>query len=271
VEVLKVLETVKESEICTTVLVRTASGHWSSLSPGQFVMVWIPGIDEVPMSVSSLEGDPPIIGITVQGIGEATNALCRLRTGDRIGIRGPYGRGFDLALPKGSTVVGVSGGVGSASTVLAMERARELGYRTVNLVGARSSSLLVFAERFIRNSDLTIVATDDGSRGHSGYVTDLLPEVLSSEKRPVIISCGPEVMMRKVMEIADEASVRCQLSLERYMKCGVGLCDSCSMSGRRVCQDGPVFDISEVRELSEFASSHRDRSGRSVPIGECVR
>ncbi|MEA3559959.1 MAG: dihydroorotate dehydrogenase electron transfer subunit [Candidatus Thermoplasmatota archaeon] len=270
-EVLDVEEVRQESSDIWTIFVRVRNFEkWQDLVPGQFVMVWIPGVDEVPMSVSYLVDGA--IGITVQNIGEATDALCSLSKGDRIGIRGPYGNGFSLD-DGVERVIGVSGGVGGASTILPMEWAGKFGMETVNLVGSRNASLLLFKERLEKRARFS---TDDGSFGYHGFVTDLLEEELEhlsplDRDRTMIFTCGPEVMMASVARILSGYGVKGQFSLERYMKCGIGVCDSCSMSGKRVCMDGPVFYLDDVLEMSEFGNTHRDRSGRSVPLKESVK
>ncbi|MFO8052039.1 MAG: dihydroorotate dehydrogenase electron transfer subunit [Thermoplasmatota archaeon] len=275
-ETLNVREVRQESSGIWTIMIGIrAVDRWMEMVPGQFVMVWIPGVDEVPMSVSHLEEGA--IGITIQSIGEATNALCSLRPGSKLGIRGPYGNGFSLG-PDGDMkrIIGVSGGVGAASTILAMEWAARSGMETVNLVGSRDLSLLIFKERWESISDEVRFSTDDGSFGHRGLVTDLLEEELEKiserdRKRTSIITCGPEVMMASVARILKDRGLKGEFSLERFMKCGIGVCDSCSISGKRVCMDGPVFRLDDVLEMKEFGRSHRDRAGRSIPIKECVK
>ncbi|MGA1848965.1 MAG: dihydroorotate dehydrogenase electron transfer subunit [Thermoplasmatota archaeon] len=277
-EMVRVADVRRESSSIWSILFTPRDeNRWRSIGPGQFLMVWIPGIDEVPMSLSILDEDPFLLGITVQNIGEATEALCSLQEGEWIGIRGPYGNGFSLPDRRDiDRIIGVSGGVGGASTILPMERARDAGFETVNLVWARDDGLMLFRERWQRYSTRVLFSTDDGSFGHKGFVTELLDLELSSltedqRRRTIIFTCGPEVMMAAVRTVLKRYGVSGQFSLERFMKCGLGLCDSCSMSGRRVCMDGPVFSLKELDELEEFGISHRDRSGSLIPLKECVR
>ncbi len=250
---------------------------WNEMVPGNFLMVWVPGVDEVPMSISLRKEEPLVLGFTVQNIGEATQALCSLKKGDRIAIRGPYGNGFSLPLKKEvKTIIGVSGGVGGASTILPMEWAFENGFRTVNIVGSRSKKNFLFEERWKGCSKELILTTDDGTLGKKGFVTERLRELLGSMKKTdmkksLIFSCGPEVMLIAVKEVLDEFEVKGQFSLERFMKCGIGLCDSCSVSGKRVCMDGPIFTLDMLDKMDEFGKVHRDRAGRPVPLMECVR
>jgi dihydroorotate dehydrogenase electron transfer subunit len=224
-----------------------------TFGPGQFVMVWVPGVDEIPMALSARNA------ITVQKVGDATSALFRLDQGDRIGLRGPLGNGFSIS---GRTLA-VAGGVGAAPLrSLAMT-----GQADTFLLGARTAGELVYSHELAGTTDLHI-ATDDGTAGHHGFVTDLF-DGLELETYQHICVCGPEVMMRAVLAILDGegCAEKGQFSLQRYMKCGVGLCGSCCIDplGLRVCKDGPVF-TGDLLLKSEFGSHARDASGRKIPI-----
>jgi dihydroorotate dehydrogenase electron transfer subunit len=216
--------------------------------PGQFVMVWVPGIDEVPMALSSPSS------ITVQRIGEATAALCGLAEGDLIGIKGPLGRGFEIS---GRTLA-VAGGVGAAP----LRPLAASGLAAEFLLGARTSAELLFADELSRYTRLS-VATDDGTAGHHGFVTELLEQAALDSFDHVCV-CGPEPMMRGVLRILDAAGCpeKGLFSLHRYMKCGVGLCGSCAIdpSGLCVCREGPVFS-GDVLLDSEFGHYARDACG----------
>jgi dihydroorotate dehydrogenase electron transfer subunit len=216
--------------------------------PGQFVMVWVPGVDEIPMALSSPSS------ITVLKVGDATAALFAMHEGDRIGIRGPYGNGFTVF---GRTLA-IGGGVG-ASPLLPLVAA---GQVDTFLLGARTASELLFADR-IRESATLMVATDDGTAGHHGFVTQLISRVDLADFAHICV-CGPEVMMKAVLAVLDRegCAERGQFSLHRYMKCGVGVCGSCCTDphGLRVCRDGPVFSGDVLLE-SEFGRYARDASG----------
>ncbi len=217
-------------------------------SPGQFVMVWIPGIDEIPMALSSPRT------ITVQDVGEASGALCSLAPGDRIGIRGPFGNGF----PRGSRVLAIAGGTGAAPLLpLAVT-----GTVDLFLLGARTSQELLFRTELQGMTRLS-VSTDDGSEGAHGNVVTLL-STLSHEAFDTICVCGPELMMRAVLvHLAKTGGLdKSYFALQRYMKCGLGLCGSCVIdpSGLSVCRDGPVFG-GNVLINSELGTYSRDASG----------
>jgi len=224
--------------------------------PGQFVMVWVPGVDEVPMSLSHI-GE--IQGITVKKVGEATQALYNMEKGDKIGIRGPYGHGF---IEKGRKALFVAGGIGIAS-LLPLIKAYS-GEKHV-ILAARTKDLLLFQDEINGIAKLHI-ATDDGSLGFKGLATELMENLVDKQNFDIVYTCGPEKMMKGVYEICIEYGMDMQASLERYMKCGIGICDSCSINGYRVCRDGPVFDIGMLSKMDEFGKWKRNESGKKVPI-----
>ncbi len=217
--------------------------------PGQFVMVWVPGIDEIPMALSSDRS------ITVQNVGDATGAMFDLGTGDRLGIRGPFGNGFS----PGERVLAIGGGVGAAPLLPLARADRVMTF----LLGAKSEAELLFVDQLDECTDLQI-ATDDGSLGVKGFVTALLDD-LNLGAYDQISVCGPEVMMRAVLTRVVDVGIeeKAEFSLHRYMKCGVGVCGSCCMdpSGIRVCRDGPVISGTQLKQ-SEFGHYLRDASGR---------
>jgi len=248
-ETVTILRIKKETpNIRTFIFDKTFSFH-----PGQFVMVWVPGVDEIPMALSSE------MSITVQQVGDATKALFDLNAGDTIGIRGPFGNGFS----KGEKVLAIAGGVGAAPL---LPLARTDSVMTL-LLGARTENELLFLDQLDECTDV-LIATDDGSLGHHGFVTALMDD-LSLGTYDRICVCGPEVMMRAVLAKLSEKGLvhKSEFSLHRYMKCGVGVCGSCCTdpSGLRVCRDGPVFP-GDVILKSEFGHYMRDASGRKKPL-----
>ena len=218
--------------------------------PGQFVMAWIRGVDEIPMALSYNNA------LTVQKVGTATSALFKLGEGDSIGIRGPFGNGFQL---KGDHILLIAGGVGAAPLSPLAEKASSEGLKVTTLLGAKTKEELVFRERF-EAAGSVMVATDDGSEGIHGYVTQLIPEQESYDR---IYCCGPEIMMKKVLDKVEPG--KAQFSLHRYIKCGIGICGACCMDGLRVCKDGPVFG-GEVLKKSEFGVYRRNECGERVRV-----
>jgi dihydroorotate dehydrogenase electron transfer subunit len=224
-----------------------------TFEPGQFVMVWVPGVDEIPMALSSANS------ITVQKAGDATGAMFDLSAGAVLGIRGPLGKGFT----RGEKMLAIAGGVG-ASPLLPLARSDCV---MTMLLGARTEKELLFVDQLDESTDV-MIATDDGSLGQRGFVTDLIRDIsLAAYDR--IAVCGPEPMMRAVLAMIDGLGFasRTEFSLHRYMKCGIGICGSCCIDpdGLRVCRDGPVFS-GELLKKSEFGHYTRGASGTKKNI-----
>jgi dihydroorotate dehydrogenase electron transfer subunit len=219
--------------------------------PGQYLMVWVRGVDEVPMSISYRNG------ITVQLVGEATRAIFDLDVGDSLGLRGPLGNGFDLT---GNKILLVGGGVGAAPLALLGEVASERGMEVSTLLGFRCCDDLIFRDRFERIGDL-VITTDDGSEGICGRASAGL-ERLSVHDYDQIYLCGPEPMMADVIEKCRGMESKIQASIDRYFKCGMGICGSCCIdpSGIRVCVEGPVIRADRL-EGTEFGRYRRGPSG----------
>lgn len=229
--------------------------------PGQFVMLWVPGDDELPMSLSYTDG--PSKGVTVKAMGDTSRRIQSVEVGARIGVRGPYGNTFDLAARR---VLVVGGGSGAAVLAPAAEAARSLGASVTVALGATRAPELLFRDRFLSMGCRVEVATDDGSAGTRGYVTAVADHLLATEPFDAVWTCGPEVMMKKVLGSAEPRRVPVFCSVERHMKCGLGMCDACAIGPYHVCVDGPVFPAERLVSLPEFGRSHRDSSGRRVPF-----
>jgi dihydroorotate dehydrogenase electron transfer subunit len=233
-----------------------------SAEPGQFVMVWFPGDDELPMSLSYTDGVSK--GVTVKAMGDTSRRVLALAPGATLGVRGPYGNHFDLT-PRRVLVVG--GGSGTAVLAPAAEGAIAQGAQVTVALGATRASELLFKDRLIQARARVKVATDDGSEGMEGYVTGLAASLLDQEPFDAVWTCGPEVMMRKVCAAASEHEVPVFCSVERHMKCALGMCDACALGPYHVCIDGPVFPAERLINSEDFARFHRDPSGRRVPFG----
>jgi dihydroorotate dehydrogenase electron transfer subunit len=233
----------------------------SDASPGQFVMVWVPGVDEIPMSLS-YTGE--LKGVTVEAVGTTTHSLHKLTIGDRIGIRGPLGNGFVIT---GRNALVVGGGSGMASLAPLVERLCASGGKVTCVVGARTETEHLFVQRVEETGAEVHCSTDDGSAGHKGPVTSLSKELLSGGGFDQAYACGPELMLLRMVEMCREHEVPLQCSLERYMKCGIGLCGSCQLGSYTVCKDGPVFDSQVLAGIPEFGMYRRAPSGLRVSIG----
>ncbi len=228
--------------------------------PGQFVMVWVPGVDEFPMSLSHM-GER--FGITYQVLGDGTKALSKLAEGDVVGIRGPFGRGFSEA---GKRLLVVAGGVGIAPTAPLVEAATKAGKEVHLVLGAKSAEELVFEKRCAESGARVHVSTDDGSKGYAGFATGLASSLLEKDAFDAVYACGPERMITTMMGICKERRLPMQASVERIMKCGIGVCDSCALDGKHVCTDGPVFGLDELERFEELGKTRLDRTGRKTGI-----
>ncbi len=234
----------------------------ASAAPGQFVMAWFPGDDEIPMSLSYIEDRSK--GITVKVMGDTSRRIQSIAPGTPIGIRGPYGNRFDLSPRR---VLVVAGGSGAAVLAPAAERARSTGAAVTVALGATRSPELLFRDRFQRMGARVDVATDDGSEGFHGFVTEVAARHLASEPFDAVWTCGPEVMMRKVVSLAEPRQIPVYCSMERHMKCAIGMCDACALGPYHVCTDGPVFSAERLRGVEDFGRFHRDSCGRRIPFG----
>ncbi|MFQ6086505.1 MAG: dihydroorotate dehydrogenase electron transfer subunit [Candidatus Bathyarchaeia archaeon] len=238
----------------------------SKAKPGQFVMVWIPDVDEVPMSLSGIS--PNACSISVKNVGEATKALHQREAGDYIGIRGPFGNGFRIV---GGKVMVVGGGTGTASLMPLVESLVKENVKVTFLLGAETKNELVFSDKIqavlSKVKGRFEVTTEDGCYGSKGVITDLAEKYLAKEKFDMIYTCGPEPMMYKTLLLSERFQTPLQASLERLMRCAIGICGTCVIGKFRVCRDGPIFtgeQLSEVKE--EFGHFKRAFDGRKVKL-----
>jgi dihydroorotate dehydrogenase electron transfer subunit len=197
-------------------------------APGQFIMAWLPGVGEKPFSLAWEDM------IVVKRVGPFTTKLFELKEGDRLWIRGPYGHGF---IKRGERVALVGGGIG-IPPLYAFAKKNQGEFEYVALIyGARSKDelSLLDIENYV---DEVVITTDDGSAGRKGFPTEVLAE--RREDFDQVYACGPEPMLKAVLRVMDYKNV--QVSAERYMKCGIGVCGSCNLGKYLVCRDGPVFE-----------------------------
>jgi dihydroorotate dehydrogenase electron transfer subunit len=231
------------------------------IEPGQFINLWIPGIDEKPFSVSAVMDD--MIEISAKAYGPFSNDLMQRKEGEYLGIRGPFGNKFNLH--NHSLLIG--GGIGIAPLRILARKLEKEGMKFIVLLGASKSEEIIFSGWW-RKFPSTYFTTDDGSLGTKGVVTDILPEVLEKNKKGLkyIYAAGPEIMFVKVKEIIDKTGIPYEFCMERYMKCGIGICGQCVLddSGIRLCVEGPVVTKEMLDQVTELGMKHRDASGRRV-------
>jgi dihydroorotate dehydrogenase electron transfer subunit len=225
-------------------------------APGQYAMLWVRGIDEIPMSFSGENS------ITVNAVGDASNALFRLGAGSSVGLRGPLGNGFVL---RGKKILLIGGGVGVAPLAFLGEQARNAGICVTSLMGFRSSEDVIFLSRFQSLGEV-ILTTDDGSLGIHGRVAAGLKDLNLSEFNQIYL-CGPELMMWDIVSRVRDYAGKIQACINRYFKCAIGVCGSCCLDpdGTRICVEGPVVMADQLLN-SEFG---RYRRGPTGGKGQC--
>lgn len=239
--------------------------------PAQFVMLWVPHVasgivncdipDQIPMSVSSVEGDQ--FSLTVRRYGVTTGELFKYRKGDRVGMTGPLGRGFTV---EGDTALCVAGGIGAAPLLLLVQKLNLLDKKVHFILGAKTKSELFFEKKLEELCNSLCITTDDGSCGEKGFACDPVERMCDEKGIDQIFCCGPEMMMYKIGGIALNLSIPAQFSLERYMYCGLGLCGHCTVDGLLVCKDGPVFTSGELKNIEDFGLKKVDETGRKINI-----
>ena len=213
--------------------------------PGQFVMVWLPGIGEKPYSI--LDCEP--FSIAVTSVGTFSNTLFNLKIGNRVWARGPFGQGFSLA---GNRHLIVGGGYGAAPLLFLVRQACHRNDEVKVCLGARSSGDILMADAFKTLGCEVFITTDDGSRGEMGLITQAVESALHHFDADTLYACGPVPMLSALAGICRQKNISSQLSWEAQMRCGIGLCGSCELDeavrqsagipvGWLTCKDGPVY------------------------------
>jgi len=228
--------------------------------PGQFIMLWLPGTGEKPMGIADTEP----MTISIAHVGAFTEKMRDLKEGDLISFRGPMGNGFRIE--KAKSILIVAGGTGVVPLHLLAKKVQAAGKRIFSVLGAKTEKELSYEKRLLKLSEELLVATDDGSKGFKGSAVQGAEQLLKKQAVDMVCACGPERMMKALAELCQEKNIPCFLSLERYMKCGTGVCGSCMIGDKRVCRDGPVFSAADALGFEEFGNSKRDAAGRQVQL-----
>ena len=227
-------------------------------NPGEFLMIWNFN-NEKPMSISQINDDE--LAISVKNIGEFTSQLHDLKIGDPIGVRGSYGHGFDNS-SEGKKTIAIGGGVGMAPiNAIATDLAKNNDVSVIS--AAQTKDELLFLDSLEKLGVSVYPCTDDGSFGFEGFATNCLSDLLEDSTYDYAFVCGPEIMMKGIFDILEDAGIPGQYSLERYMKCALGVCGQCCVDseGWRICVEGPVFENEKISQITEFAKYRRDASG----------
>ncbi len=262
--IVQIEEIISETPTVKTLVFKDRLSYFAK--PGQFLMIWIPRIEEIPMSVmiNSKEG---YAAVTIRKFGVGSTGLFGRKKGDLIGLRGPYGNRFILR-KKYRKILIIGGGTGLVPLLRLVSFASKEKVRSTIVMGAKTKAE-VFFEKIIKNiirgnNCSLLVCTDDGSYGIKGTTVTLMSKLVRDESFDCVFTCGPELMMKAVLDISNQNSIPVQASLERYMKCGIGICGSCCLDSSLVCQDGTVFDGRQLSKMLDFGFSYRDKDGQII-------
>lgn len=233
-----------------------------SFVPGQFNMIYLYGVGEVAISISSDPAHHEYISHTIRAVGRVTKALQTLRVGENIGLRGPYGQGWPLERAQGKDIVVVTGGLGCAPTasVINYILARRKDYGAIKILqGVKHSDDFIFRKQYALwkknpNTDVFVAADKAGPKWPwaTGYITDMITSLTLRPFNTIVLMCGPEGMMHAAIQaflqinIPEEAIY---LSVERNMQCGIGHCGHCQLGGFFVCKDGPIFAYPSIKNV----------------------
>jgi NAD(P)H-flavin reductase len=226
--------------------------------PGQFNMLYVPGFGEVAISLSSDPTESQVLGHTIRVAGNVTRAITRLKVGDTVGVRGPYGNPWPLESAAGKNLIIVAGGIGLAPlrpVILSVLNHRHAYGRVLLLYGARTPADLLYTREFGRwresglEVNITVDMGDENWRGKVGVVPQLFYFVRMEHKNTLVLTCGPEIMMRFVIYEALARRIpkdAIYISMERNMKCAVGFCGHCQYGPNFICKEGPVFSFAAI-------------------------
>lgn len=257
-----VKETVDTFTLTLEPALGTSGAGANRFRPGQFSMLWVFGVGELPISISGDPAEHDRLVYTVRSVGQATHALVSREVGDGVGVRGPYGTGWPVEQAQGRDLIIIAGGIGLAPlrpVIYEVLNNRDKYGRLVILYGARSPHDLLYRKEltaWARQRDTQVLVTVDYGglnwRGHVGVVTTLFKYARLQPGHSTAFACGPEIMMRFVardLETHGLARENIYLSMERNMKCGIGFCGHCQYGPHFICKDGPIFRYDKIRPL----------------------
>ncbi|KTD40566.1 FAD/NAD(P)-binding protein [Legionella parisiensis] len=261
----EIIERVQESATIFTLHLRFLEpSHHDIFNfyPGQFNMLYLYGVGEVAISIVSDPEKKHILTHTIRAVGRVTRALQKLQAGDRIGVRGPYGRGWPLEQTQNRDIIVLTGGLGCAPSVSIIDYviARRKQYGNLSILqGVKHSDDFIFRKKYAvweksPDTEIHIAADQAGPKWpwSVGYVTDMINKINLNPENTVVMMCGPEIMMHTAINLLKKKDVsenNIYMSMERNMECGIGQCGHCQYGGFFICKDGPVFAYSEIKEL----------------------
>ena len=254
--------------------------------PGNFVLVWVPfpaeyqngnklesfeQLDQLPMSISFADPTTGTFGITVKEVGETTSELQKYQKGRELGIIGPLGNSFSY---EADTCILVGGGIGVVPLRFLASQLASKKKKLIGFMGFRTKKEVLFVDQMKKMFDQLTITTDDGSFGEKAFVTSVFVKYieehvnrdLRQNSKIMVYSCGPELMIKKVLALCEQFKLPAEVSLERYIHCGIGICGFCSINGLRVCKDGPVFSSSTLKNIKDLGIFRRTSSGKKEKI-----
>ena len=260
-QIVEINEIIEETPTIKTFVFDWDMDKFGVPSPGEFVMVWN-FHNEKPMSISLIDKENSRMAISVKNVGEFSSQLHDLKVGDKIGIRGSYGNRFSNDLTD-KKVLAIGGGVGMAPINAIVSDLLKKGNAVDVVPAAVTKEELLFMESLEKSGAKIHPCTDDGSFGFEGFATDCTVSLLEDISYDFAFVCGPEIMMKGIYEILEDAGISAEYSLERYMKCALGICGQCCVdnTGWRICVEGPVFKNEKIGEISEFGKYRRNAAG----------
>jgi len=235
-----------------------------SAKPGQFAMLWVPRIGEIPLSFT--DANEREVKFIIAKVGKVTSYIHNfLEEGSKTFIRGPFGNGFTIS-PEQKCLL-VAGGCGLAPLYFLSKELLKKNCYIKALLGFKTDSDVFYEEEF-KKLCTTEITVEQGEKGFKGTVVDLMIKILDQEKYDIVYTCGKESMMARVVQECVKRGVYVEASLERYIKCGLGVCGSCVLEplGLRVCRDGPVFSGEILTKLTDFGRFWRNSTGRKINI-----
>ena len=260
----RILRTKEITDLETLFEIVLPGGENLNHEPGQFVMVSLLGVGEAPFSVSSSPTKLGSFELVVRTVGKLTNALNRLKAGDEVGIRGPFGNGSPVHILDGSDLLFVAGGIGivplHSLINYAIDNRRDFGKVNI-LLGCNRPEDMLFSDeldewtkRLDVNFECTVDRADSGWKGNIGLITSLIPGINLIPERTFAFVVGPPIMYKFVVAKLLEKEIperQILISLERHMKCGLGKCGHCQINGIYCCQEGPVFSYDKIKDMRE--------------------
>jgi len=262
--IVRIEEIVSETPTVKTLVFKDDLSY--AARPGQFLMIWIPRIEEIPMSamIYPKEG---YAAVSIRKSGIGSTALFQRKEGDLIGLRGPYGNQFILGNNYKKILI-IGGGTGLVPLLRLASYASKKRLNITIVLGAKTKKEVFFekiARKLLEHGNSSVkICTDDGSYGLKGTTVNIMNNLVRSNRYDCVYTCGPELMMKGVVDLANRNSIPVQASLERYMKCGIGICGSCCLDSLLVCQDGTVFTGEQLSEILDFGISYRDKDGQKI-------